>query len=499
MQKSTVRKIGYFYIAFFIFYFAWYIFRPGGTAWLKIFSNTVYFIPLILSLITLVAVSLKTANKERLFWVLVLSGTLLYLFGDIVFSYYDMILNKKVPAPSIADIGYIGFYFPIFIASLIAYSQAREKSYLALTINSIILILVIFVFSWNTILLPLIKSTSIDFYGILSNFSYPVGDLTILSLLILLFYNSYRKLSNPLFYFVLSFGALAIGDSIYFYTVVNNLYFSGHPVDLYWVAGFLLLSMSAIERLSAKEWIFKHKKTPAHELNFQIFIKDRVPLILAAATSVYIFFISWRGIFSSVNLSLFILILVTSGIKIGMNFVHQSYLLKEHELLSIIDKQSGLYSRHYFKQRLKTDILRSIRLKTSLSLIFMSIKDFNNKFKKFSYEKNLVFTELAKSIKNNTRVYDIQACFDDDTFAVILFDSDYKKAYRIVNRINEQLSSALPEFLMDKLMLSVGIADFPKATIKKELLLNCAVSAMNEALKEVGGKIIYYGDIGKME
>ena len=175
--------------------------------------------------------------------------------------------------------------------------------------------------------------------------------------------------------------------------------------------------------------------------------------------------------------------------------LNESY--KRLEMLSIIDKLTGLYNRRYFDETLEKELLRARRFKHDLSLMFIDI----DKFKHFNdtyghTEGDIVLQQLGQLIKNRIRNEIDTACrYGGEEFTIILPDTANSSATAIADRLIRDFKS-IKFHIHSKnetvqKTISIGIADSDLSNGAKALLDN-ADKAMYEAKKLGGNKVCEY-------
>jgi len=188
-------------------------------------------------------------------------GLLLQVFGQSIFSFYNLFLKIEVPYPSVADVGFffsIPFYaYAVFLLGKASGSHLSLKSFYkkieALIIPAIILIAsyLIFLrgyeFDWSNPLL------------IFLDFGYPLGQAAYVSIALLVFIlskNLLGGLMRPKVFMVLS--ALAVqylADFNFLYQVSNQTWVNGGYGDYIYLVAYFCMTMALVNLGSAFEKI----------------------------------------------------------------------------------------------------------------------------------------------------------------------------------------------------------------------------------------------------
>lgn len=120
--------------------------------------------------------------------------------------------------------------------------------------------------------------------------------------------------------------------------------------------------------------------------------------------------------FRAEDISLFSLLTVYAGLT--MDRVKS---LEETRLLSITDGLTGLYNQRYLMEQLQKEIQRASRHKHPLTIIMFDIDHFKEYNDTFGHlEGNRVLKNVAKLLKQNTRVTDTVSRFGGEEFCIIM-------------------------------------------------------------------------------
>ncbi|MGM0608684.1 MAG: diguanylate cyclase [Candidatus Muiribacteriota bacterium] len=150
---------------------------------------------------------------------------------------------------------------------------------------------------------------------------------------------------------------------------------------------------------------------------------------------------------------------------------------------TITDGLTGLYIKKYFYSRLEEEGYRAKRYGQSLSLLLIDIDDFEKLNTKLgTLDCDVILMHFGRIIKNNIRLnVDIPARLESDEFALILPETDYKKATFFADRLREKIE--VFDFPTEsgqkgKLTVSIGVAEFDSNQDLAKLIKN-----VDEALK----------------
>lgn len=162
--------------------------------------------------------------------------------------------------------------------------------------------------------------------------------------------------------------------------------------------------------------------------------------------------------------------------------LERASLYQKMEELVITDDLTKLFNTRYLNRTIETEVIRSNRYHTSLSLIFMDIdyfKHINDNYGHLVGSKVLV--EMGQLLINQLRTIDIVARYGGDEFVIVLPQTSPADAVRIAERIRkavEQNQFLKSEGYSLRMTSSFGVASYPESAKTKEDLLRVADEAM---------------------
>src|SRR5918993_773437 len=198
---------------------------------------------------------------QRLAPVLLGMGILCYVFGQMYFTFYDLVLQQIPPFPSIADVGYLMEY-PFFLLGILLL-PARPipvASRVRIALDGLMIMTAALTFSWYFILGPVIQQGTGTVLAKVVSAAYPLADIVLIAcLLILALRPGERALRVAAYLLALGLIILVVLDSIYGYQTLNDLYVTGTILDVGWPVPYMLIGLGAFAvRLAPAS-------APAHE------------------------------------------------------------------------------------------------------------------------------------------------------------------------------------------------------------------------------------------
>ncbi|MBE0448691.1 MAG: diguanylate cyclase [Actinobacteria bacterium] len=191
--------------------------------------------------------------------------------------------------------------------------------------------------------------------------------------------------------------------------------------------------------------------------------------------------------------------------RIEQGNLHLQEALRERwrkvEMKASTDYLTGLENHRIFHDKLEVELSRASRLGKPMSLLFCDLDKFNvfNDINGHLFGDKALL-DVARIIKSSVRDYDIVARYGGEEFAVILPHTDSDGAVSVGERIRKNVEAH--KFTtgngVGKLMISVGVATYPRDANKKALLIAAADSAMSESKKRGGNSVVLFKSFGSV-
>jgi len=183
--------------------------------------------------------------RERSGWTLLTAACGLFVAGDGVYTFYDLVLHRDAPFPSIADAIYLLGYPLLFlgvarVTRLGAAPGAREGWADAGMVSLGGLAL-----SWHLLMGSTADDTSLSIAGRLVTLAYPVMDIGILFIIVsAMIMRSARRSADSIL--ALAVAVMLVADFAYDLQVLHATYSAGGPTDGMFLANYVLMAAAAI-------------------------------------------------------------------------------------------------------------------------------------------------------------------------------------------------------------------------------------------------------------
>ena len=189
----------------------------------------------------------RTHDQRRRAWSWLSAGTASWAAGQVVWSYYEIVLGREVPFPSLADVGFL--LFPVCAAIGLVIWLGSQSDQLAArgrdVLDGLIIAWSLLIVSWVTALGSVVAGGG-TWLPLTLSLAYPVSDLILGTLVLLALARGAASERATLAVLGLGLGGLAVADSAYVFLVSQEQYSSADLISSGWVFGFLLVGAAGL-------------------------------------------------------------------------------------------------------------------------------------------------------------------------------------------------------------------------------------------------------------
>ena len=190
----------------------------------------------------------RTTDHRRTAWWWLSAGCASWAAGQLVWSYYEVVLEREVPFPSLADVGFVGF--PLLAAVGLVLWLGTQGDQLAARgrdlLDGAIIAVSLLVLSWVTTLGSVVAEGGDSWFSLTLSLAYPIGDLVLATLVLLALARGRAAERATLAVLALGLGGLAFADSAYVYLTTLGRYSSADLISSGWVFGFLYVAAAGL-------------------------------------------------------------------------------------------------------------------------------------------------------------------------------------------------------------------------------------------------------------
>jgi diguanylate cyclase (GGDEF)-like protein len=218
------------------------LFAPQGGQ-LSQFANVWIYDGLMVFACVVVGSHAYLVSRERVAWTVITLALVSWTFGELWYAIF-----KPESYPSMADAGYLGFYFLLY-AGIVLLLRSRARSIGGtLWLDGATAALAAAALGAAVLVELVLQSTEGSTSTVVTNLAYPLGDVLLLSAVFGVFsLTGWRPGERWL---LLGLGALSttIADAIYLFQSAAGTYVEGTWIDILWPLAMLLVASSAWAR-----------------------------------------------------------------------------------------------------------------------------------------------------------------------------------------------------------------------------------------------------------
>src|SRR5215203_5239824 len=239
----------------------WVLLKPGSDAVVAIVVNVAEFVgPLLVLPLCFGGLSRlwrrgtsRTDNGtavtigQRWAPVLLGIGILSFAFGQMVFAYYEWVLQQPPPLPSLADVGFqIQYPFLLLGILLLSARPIPAASRARIALDGLIIMSALVTLSWYFVLGPVVQQEGQTTLAKVVAVAQPLADIVLVAcLLILASRPSEHTLRPALRLLALGLSLVVVADSYFTYHTLHDTYATGSLLDVGWPLGYMLVALGA--------------------------------------------------------------------------------------------------------------------------------------------------------------------------------------------------------------------------------------------------------------
>jgi diguanylate cyclase (GGDEF)-like protein/PAS domain S-box-containing protein len=247
-QQRSFRRYAIAAASFAVAFIVWIELGIGGNTVTHVFNDVAGVMAAIAASAACIFAATRLAGRARYAWFLIAAGVAMWTAGEVLWVVYDLALGREMPFPSLADAGYLAF-IPLTTAGLLALpSLGSATSRLRALLDVVVTVTSLLCLSWVLILAPVYRSPGTSVLARVIAIAYPLGDVAIASIVILVISRARRGARLHLVLLGGGLAILALADSAFTYLSTVAGYEPGALVDAGWVIAFLLIALAAISR-----------------------------------------------------------------------------------------------------------------------------------------------------------------------------------------------------------------------------------------------------------
>jgi diguanylate cyclase (GGDEF)-like protein len=176
-------------------------------------------------------------------WTLLGVGAVSWCGGELIWSTYELLLDRMVPFPSVADAAFLA-WVPLALVGMVLLIGPSATGVRTL-LDGLVITGALLVIAWAVVLGPIYRTHGDDLEKALS-LAYPAGDVAMASMVLLLLARAEDRRRAAFTTVAAGMLALSAADGGFAYLTQIGSYATGGPLDTAWFAGFLLIALGAV-------------------------------------------------------------------------------------------------------------------------------------------------------------------------------------------------------------------------------------------------------------
>jgi diguanylate cyclase (GGDEF)-like protein len=229
-------------VALAVFLFA----GPAGAAKIAV-DDAATLLSALTAAVACVLAARRSTDATRRAWALLAAGLFLWAVGEGIWAFYEVVLARDVPLPSIADAAYLAAVLPAAIGILSfpggpQRGMARTRALLDGCLVTAALLFVV----WAVVLGDLWRASIEAPLGQAITLLYPATDVVLASLAVMAIVRGPAARRHAVALVAAGVSAMAVADVVYGWLANRDAYQSGSVLDAVWIAAYLALALAAV-------------------------------------------------------------------------------------------------------------------------------------------------------------------------------------------------------------------------------------------------------------
>lgn len=415
-------------------------------------------------------------GRLRAAWWALVIGLVSWNIGQLIWTYTELVV-REVPFPSVADGFFLAFPVAACVALLFFWNRHRRRLRGLILLDGLIVAGSLFIVSWCLVMADLFETGRATRLEFLLSFAYPVSDLVVVTIAAVVLVSAHANQRPVMTLITLGLISMSVADSGYAFLSAQREYASGDGIDIFWVAGLLMLTLAAAVGRTMPEEDAVEDELPGWASVWLPY----APLMVAAGI-LALNPPDWTRPMVGVGILLVLLVLARQFLAVS----EDRRLLAAVSEQSLHDPLTGLANRVLFQDRLHHAMQLRTRDDQSLSVLAIDLDHFkvvNDTLGHAAGDELLI--AVANRLRDAVRTGDTVARLGGDEFGVILegpADTAEPIARRVVSAFDAPFTVDGREVVIQP---SVGLAfaetDDPQSGRKVADLLKRADLAMYAA------------------
>jgi diguanylate cyclase (GGDEF)-like protein len=488
--------------------------RPGSAWFMLVFGNvalTVY--PLCCTWMCVLGWR-RARTGPRAGLVVLGSSAVAFAVGQGAWAYYELIADRPLPFPSLADIGFLLCVAQLLIGMALLVPRGRPK--LRIGLDGALISASLLYLSWAFLLGPILDSGVVAGLAGALLLAYPLADVVMVSIAMMIMTMVGREHRRGLLTIAVGGIAFGLADSAFAYFTYIGVYTSGGAVVIGWAIGFFLVGFGALNLRSdvtgvaeATASVADHARGRPSPIVAQVngpdgrtttlgMVLPYVPVTIGLVVTVSLVIRdgSLDPVLYLLGVAVMVLVIARQFLALRDNSVLTRELLGREQQLAYLafhDSLTGLANRTLFYDRVGHAVLRQDRAGTPVGLLYIDLDGFKAVNDGLGHAAgDELLKEVAERLTACLRSSDTVARLGGDEFAVLADPVHEVDDIMIVaNRIVATIGQAFPlSSGVARIGASVGVATRTPGDGDLDDFLQRADSAMYAAKAAGKGRTV---------
>jgi diguanylate cyclase (GGDEF)-like protein/PAS domain S-box-containing protein len=193
--------------------------------------------------------AVRSSARYRRMWKLMGASALSWGSGQAAWTWYETVLGREVPFPSLADVGYLAAV-PLAAAALLSLPFAAQSlaGRVRQVLDGLMIAASLLLVSWVLLLHTLFQAGADNGVSQAIGLAYPIGDVVVGTIVLFMLTRARRShgaTEVPLLLLGGGLVAWAVADSGFVYLTASGAYSSGALIDSGWFLGYILILVAA--------------------------------------------------------------------------------------------------------------------------------------------------------------------------------------------------------------------------------------------------------------
>jgi diguanylate cyclase (GGDEF)-like protein len=221
--------------------------RPGGVVFTRGVDDIAQMVAAAVAAAGGVWQARRTVGRYRMSWALIGAGCAGWAAGEAIWCYYELLVGRETPFPSLADAGFLLFPVLALAGLLIRPSAAfAGQGRARVGLDAALVSASLFLISWITALGQVYRAGADSHFAAVVSLAYPVSDLVLVTVAVVVISYARTGYRSGLITIVTGLVCLSVGDSGFAYLTAIGHYGAVNFIDAGWVAGFLVIAVAAV-------------------------------------------------------------------------------------------------------------------------------------------------------------------------------------------------------------------------------------------------------------